>query len=172
MGIHFPWRRLTVFALCLVCSVLLLSGFMLPHPASSHLTASQGGATTRAENQCALASMKGTYLFAFNGVILSGKNQIPASFAGWVAFDGSGHVHGFFSQSVNGTITRLIHYIGTSTVDAKCMATETDTTDAGVVFHFDEFTTPDGHQFSFVETDPQTLASGIATRETTQVLGG
>ena len=39
----------------------------------------------------------------------------------------------------------------------------------GAVFHLDEFTTPDGNEFTYVQTDPNVVASGVATRGTDQM---
>jgi len=169
-------KHLSQLRLIILASSLLLGGLLivllLPQTALGKPTLSQAGTTQKAETQCSPASLKGTYLFAFNETLISDHDQTQAALAGWVAFDGTGHLYGLFSQSVNGQITRLIHFTGTNTIAANCTVTETDTTDSGAILHFDEFTTPDGSQFSFVGTDPQTVSTGIATRETTRLIGG
>jgi hypothetical protein len=113
-----------------------------------------------------LATLKGTYVFALDGVLIVGSDRVPTAFAGLGMFDGHGHVHGVFSQSVNGKIMRLNRYTGTYTVKSDCTATETDRDVTGAVFHFDEFTAPDGSLFAFVETDSGVVTSGVESRGT------
>jgi hypothetical protein len=119
-----------------------------------------------------LATLNGTYVFAFDGVQIVGRDRVPTAFAGLGTFDSRGHVHGVFSQSVNGKITHLNRYTGTYTVKPDCTVTETDTDVTGAVFHFDEFAAPDGSLFAFVETDPGVVTSGYESRGMGKRVGG
>lgn len=115
--------------------------------------------------QCSLGTLNGTYVFSDSGFNVLGSNHIPFADAGHETFDGNGNVHGVFTQSVNGTITRLIHYVGKYTIAQDCTGTETFTDNRGVTAHFDQFITPDGRQFTYTETDPRTvLASTLEVR--------
>jgi hypothetical protein len=115
--------------------------------------------------QCSNATLKGTYVFAFDGYEITASDRVPFAEAGNGVYDGKGHMHGLVSQSANGQITRKIQYTGTYTVHSDCTATETDTV-PGAVFHFDEFITLDGSQFSIIETGPGVVVSGVESRGT------
>src|SRR5215216_2991460 len=61
-------------------------------------------ASSRAK--CSEATLKGTYLFAQNGVEIKGNEQRPFAIAGYDVFDGQGEVKGVDSGNFNGEITR------------------------------------------------------------------
>ena len=52
--------------------------------------------------KCSEATLKGTYLFAQNGVEIKGKEQRPFALAGYEVFDGNGQVRGLASGNFNG----------------------------------------------------------------------
>jgi hypothetical protein len=56
--------------------------------------------------KCSGATLKGTYLFAQNGIEIKGNNQRPFAIAGHDVFDGNGKVKGVASGNVNGETFR------------------------------------------------------------------
>jgi hypothetical protein len=101
--------------------------------------------------KCSEATLKGTYLFAADGVEIKGNDQLPASYAGYEVFDGNGKVNQVFSANVNGKVTRNETISGTYTVEADCTGTATYADGT----RFDQFVAPDGSQLTFVQTHPK-----------------
>lgn len=158
-----PIKRLLLLSSGLFILVLAISMALLPGIAFGQATGSQQAARG-AKGQCSLATLKGTYLYAFSGTALTSSGQTLFENAGNVTFEGNGHVSGVFSVSVNGKITHFLSFTGTNTINADCTATETDIDATGAVYHFDEFAAPDGSHFAFVQADSGSLTSGIALR--------
>ena len=76
--------------------------------------------------KCSEATLKGTYLFAFNGVEIKGNSeQRPFAIAGYDVFDGNGEVRGVSSGNFNGEVFRKDPFTGTYTVKANCTGTVT-----------------------------------------------
>ena len=74
--------------------------------------------------KCSEATLKGTYLFAFNGVEIKGNDeQAPFAIAGYDVFDGNGKVKGVVSSNFNGEVSRKEPFSGTYTVKADCTGT-------------------------------------------------
>ena len=115
--------------------------------------------TSRAK--CSEATLKGTYLFAYDGFGIRGNDQIPFAVAGYDVFDGNGNINSVSSFNVNGKITRKEHVSGTYSVKADC--TSTAIYEDGT--HYDQFIAPDGSKFTFVQTRPKRyVTSGTAQR--------
>jgi hypothetical protein len=119
--------------------------------------------------KCSEATLHGRYVFAFDGVEINGKNQVPFAVAGYEVFNGNGHARGVSSFSVNGKITSMEPFSATYTVKADC--TGTTTVEGIVVTHYDLFTAPDGSMITFVQTDPGVVASGSELRGTAKRVG-
>ena len=100
--------------------------------------------------KCSEATLKGTYLFAQNGVELKGNDQRPVAIAGYEVFDGNGKVKGVDSSNFNGEITRNEHFSGTYSVNADCTGTATYSDGT----RYDQFIAPDGSILTFVLTKP------------------
>src|SRR5215204_5446685 len=100
--------------------------------------------------KCSEATLKGTYLFAQNGVEIKGDEQRPVAIAGYEVFDGNGKVKGHASANINGEITRNEHFSGTYTVNADCTGTATYSDGT----RYDQFIAPDGSILTFVLTKP------------------
>ena len=105
-------------------------------------------ASSRAK--CSEATLKGTYLFAQNGVEIKGDEQRPVAIAGYEVFDGNGKVKGVDSSNFNGEITRNERFSGTYTVNADCTGTATYSDGT----RYDQFIAPDGSILTFVLTKP------------------
>ena len=105
-------------------------------------------ASSRAK--CSKATLKGTYLFAQNGVEIKGDEQRPVAIAGYEVFDGNGKVKGVDSSNFNGEITRNERFSGTYSVNADCTGTATYSDGT----RYDQFIAPDGSILTFVLTKP------------------
>ena len=125
-------------------------------------------ASSRAK--CSVATLKGTYLFAQNGVEVRGNDQRPFAIAGYDVFDGNGGVKGVASGNVNGEVFRKDPFTGTYTVKANCTGTVTfrggDAATQG-----DIFIAPDGSKFAFVRTDPEFVGASIDEQVTAKRVG-
>ena len=118
--------------------------------------------------KCSKATLHGTYLFAYDGFDITGKDQAPFAAAGYEVFDGNGHAKAVYSANVNGQIIRKETFSGKYTVKADC--TGTVTFEDGT--RFDQFIAPDGSKFTFVQTKPSELvASGFEQRATAKRVG-
>jgi hypothetical protein len=123
-----------------------------------------------AGEKCSEATLDGRYLFAFDGVFIDGKKQVPFAVAGHQVFNGNGDAKGVASFSENGKITRKEPFSVTYTVKADC--TGTATLGANIVTHYDMFIAPDGSMFTFVQTDTGVVASGFELRGAAKRVGG
>jgi hypothetical protein len=117
--------------------------------------------------KCSEATLKGTYLFAQNGVEIKGNDKRPFAIAGYDVFDGNGKVKGVASGNFNGKITRNEPLPGTYTVKANCTGTFTFTNGA----RYDMFIAPDGSKFAFVRTNPEIVSAGFEQRGTAKRVG-
>src|ERR687896_2174587 len=102
-----------------------------------------------AKAKCSEATLDGTYLFAEDGFILEGNDQIPFALAGYEVYNGNGKVRGVQSGNFGGEIDRKAPFTGTYTVKADCTATVTYTN--GEPFRYDLFVAPDGSEFTLVQ---------------------
>ena len=119
--------------------------------------------------KCSEATLKGTYLFAQNGVEIKGDEQRPFAIAGYDVFDGQGEVKGIDSGNFNGEVFRKDPFTGTYTVKANC--TGTVTFRDGDAIHGDIFIAPDGSKFAFVRTDPEFVGASIDEQVTAKRVG-
>jgi hypothetical protein len=119
--------------------------------------------------KCSKATLKGTYLFAQNGVEIKGDEQRPFALAGYDVFDGNGEVKGVDSGNFNGEVFRNERFTGTYTVKANC--TGTVTFRDGAAIHGDIFIAPDGSKFAFVRTDPEFVGASIDEQVTAKRVG-
>ena len=118
--------------------------------------------------KCSNATLKGTYLFAADGVEIKGDEQLPFAYASYVVFDGNGKAKGVVSSNFNGEVSRKQSISGTYTVKADCTGTAiiSDGT------HYDQFIAPDGSKLTFVQTHPKKFVSaGFAPRGTAKRVG-
>jgi hypothetical protein len=119
--------------------------------------------------KCSVATLHGTYLFAFNGVEIQGNDeQVPFAFAGYAVFDGNGKEKGIASSNFNGEVTRKEPVSATYTVKADCTGTVTYRDGSQI----DVFIAPDGSIFTFIQTKPSELVgSGFEPRGTAKRVG-
>ena len=124
--------------------------------------------TSRAK--CSKATLKGTYLFAQNGVEIKGNEQRPFAIAGYDVFDGNGEVKGVSSGNFDGEVFRNDRFTGTYSVKANCTGTVTFR-GGGAATQGDMFIAPDGSTFAFVRTDPEFVSAGIDPQVTAKRVG-
>ena len=119
--------------------------------------------------KCSEATLHGTYLFAFNGVEITGNNnQAPFAIAGYAVFDGNGKQKGVASSNFDGKVTRNESVSATYTVKADCTGTVTYADGSQI----DVFIAPDGSMFTFVQTKPSELVgSGFEPQGTAKRVG-
>ena len=116
---------------------------------------------------CALATLQGTYLFAFDGVRIDGDERHPFAVAGYEVYDGQGGMRAVVTSSDGGTPDRNVRTPGSYTVEADCTGTVTYADGT----RYDLFLAPDGSSFVFVQTNPGMVASGFEPRATAQRVG-
>jgi hypothetical protein len=121
--------------------------------------------------KCSVATLKGTYLFAQNGVEIKGNEQRPFALAGYDVFDGDGGVKGVASGNFNGEVFRKDPFTGTYTVKANCTGTVTFRGVGGATTQGDIFIAPDGSKFAFVGTDPESVGASIDEQVTAKRVG-
>jgi hypothetical protein len=120
--------------------------------------------------KCSKATLKGTYLFAQNGVEIKGNEQRPFAIAGYDVFDGNGEVKGVSSGNFDGEVFRNDRFTGTYSVKANCTGTVTFR-GGGAATQGDMFIAPDGSTFAFVRTDPEFVSAGIDPQVTAKRVG-
>ena len=120
--------------------------------------------------KCSEATLKGTYLFAQNGVEIKGNDQRPFAIAGYDVFDGNGKVRGASSGNFNGEVFRNDRFSGTYSVKANCTGTVTFRGGSAAT-QGDIFIAPDGSKFAFVRTDPEFVSAGIDPQVTAKRVG-
>jgi hypothetical protein len=124
------------------------------------------GADARAK--CSEATLHGTYLGAYDGVVTGGPDKGPFAAAEYQWYDGNGNIEGIYSANFSRNITRKKDFSGTYTVKADCTGTVTFTDGS----RYDLFIDPDGNRFTFVQTyPPEVMASGVEQRVTAKRIG-
>ncbi|MFL5336329.1 MAG: hypothetical protein ACJ8H8_24915 [Geminicoccaceae bacterium] len=113
---------------------------------------------------CSLATLSGTYLFAFSGTSVAAGGATPFAVAGYEVYDGAGGMRSVTTTNANGKLKRNVRQPGAYTVAADCTGTVTYAD--GTIY--DLFLAPDGANFVFVETNPERVAAGFEPRATAQ----
>ena len=122
-----------------------------------------------AGDQCSTEAMKGSYLYAQDGIILGtihDKNK-PFAQAGREYCDGKGCMSGIYSGNFNRTITRG-RYKGTYTMNSNCSGTVTFQDDQKNVYNYDIFATQNGSELVFVQTDSNSITAAFERRRAAQ----
>ena len=112
------------------------------------------------DNGCSLTTLRGRYVFTARGFnIVSGVPQ-PKAILEIVDFHGDGTLAvPAVTVSINGTVTRGLPSTGTYTVDEGC----TGTINFGVPT-YDIFVEQNGKEIWLIQTNPNTVFQGTATR--------
>jgi hypothetical protein len=114
------------------------------------------------QDDCTLKTLRGTYVFAATGHNIAATGPQPKAIVEVIEFNGDGtlSVPGA-TRSVNGVVGRsLPGGTGGYTVDAGCSGTITF--DGGPAF--DVFFSPEGGKLWMIQTNPNTVFQGTATR--------
>jgi hypothetical protein len=115
--------------------------------------------------KCSEATLDGTYLFAEDGFIVTGNDQVPFALAGYQVYNGKGEVRGVQSGNFGGEVVRKEPFTGTYTVKPDCTATVTY--NGGDPFVYDLFVAPDGSKFTLVQVKPsEFVTSAFEVRAT------
>jgi hypothetical protein len=146
--------------------VLLLAGLVAVLAVGTGYAKDEENAEAK---KCSVATLHGTYPFAFDGVEIKGNNdQLPFAIAGYGVFDGNGKEKSVVSSNFNGEVSRKEPISGTYTVKADCTGTLTFADGSQI----DLFIAPDGSMFTFVQTKPSELVgSGFQPRGTVKLVG-
>jgi hypothetical protein len=157
-------NRMGLWAACVVLILLVVGAGALTTFGAGY---AKDEDTTRAK--CSVATLHGTYPFAFDGVEITDNNeQLPFAIAGYGVFDGNGKEKSVVSSNFNGEVTRKESISGTYTVKADCTGTLTFADGSQI----DMFIAPDGSMFTFVQTKPSELVgSGFQQRGTAKRVG-
>jgi hypothetical protein len=128
------------------------------------------GAHWPLRQECSEATLHGTYLFALDGVEITGKDRVPFAGAGYEVYNGNGKVRAVQTANIGGEVFRKEHLSGTYTVKADCTGTSTFT-DGGPI-RSDLFVAPDGTKFTFVQVKPsESVTSAFELRGTAKRVG-
>jgi hypothetical protein len=117
--------------------------------------------------KCSEATLQGTYLFAVDGFIIEGNDQVPFAAAGYEVYNGNGKVRGVQSGNFGGEVFRKERFSATYTVNADCTGTSTTTFPGEEPMRLDLFVDPDGSKLTVVQVNPSDLvASAFEVRAT------
>ena len=122
-----------------------------------------------ADSNCTLKTLRGSYYFAANGYNMVAGVAQPKTIVEVIAFNGDGTLSvPAATRSLNGVIARSpAGGTGSYTVEAGC--TGTIAFDGGP--SFDIFVSPNGEKLWMIQTNPDTVFQGRATRISAYTLG-
>ena len=112
-----------------------------------------------------METLRGSYVFSASGFNIVGGVQQPKAIVEVIVFNGDGTLDvPAATVSLNGVIIRSLHSVGTYTVEDNCSGT--------VTFNgptYDMFLSKDGDDISMIQTNPNTVFQGLATRTSRRV---
>jgi len=133
------------------------------------LALSPCAAAAAPNGRCYVGTVLGTYTYSYTGFTIAiDHTQTPFATVGVASYDGQGNTRGESTTTTTDgkqASARAVPYTGTYTVTSDCRVRETDTDINGVVYHYFEYTGPNGTSFTFVEIDPNVVATGTETRD-------
>ena len=114
---------------------------------------------------CTVRTLSGSYVFSASGFNISGGVQQPKAIVEVIVFHGDGTLNvSAATLSLNGLIIRSLPSIGTYTVEDDCSGK--------IAFDgptYDIFVAKDGDDISMIQTNPNTVFQGLATRTSRSV---
>jgi hypothetical protein len=125
-----------------------------------------GGGRPAAATGCSQATLKGAYVWAYDGFQVSGAlatQRVPLAYAGHDVWNGDGTMTSVNSGGVNGVFASATA-TGTYTLNADCSGTLTYVDSVAGASHWDIYALNDGSVFMYVATDAGTVAAGSAHR--------
>jgi hypothetical protein len=109
---------------------------------------------------CTVRTLRGSYVFSATGFNIVGGVQQPKAIVEVIAFNGDGTLDvAAATVSLNGVIVRSLPSVGTYTVEDDCRGTITLNGPT-----FDMFLSKRGDAISMIQTNPNTVFQGLATR--------
>jgi hypothetical protein len=109
---------------------------------------------------CTEETLRGSYVFSASGFNIVGGVQQPKAIVEVIVFHGDGTLDvPAATVSLNGTIIRSLPSSGTYTVGDNCLGT--------ITFNgptYDMFLSKGGDDFAMIQTNPNTVFQGLATR--------
>jgi hypothetical protein len=109
---------------------------------------------------CTERTLRGSYVFSASGFNIVGGVQQPKAIVEVVVFNGDGTLDvPSATVSLNGVIVRSPRSVGTYTVEDNCSGK--------IAFNgptYDMFLSKDGDEISMIQTNPNTVFQGLATR--------
>lgn len=110
--------------------------------------------------RCSVRTLRGRYVFSASGFMIVAGAAQPKALVEVIDFNGDGTlaVPGA-TRSLAGVITRSAPSVGSYTVDEDCAGTITFDGPT-----FDIFISPRGNQFWLIQTNPNSVFEGSATR--------
>jgi hypothetical protein len=112
------------------------------------------------ERACTVQTLRGSYVFSASGFNIVGGVQQPKAIVEVIAFNGDGTLDVLAATvSLNGVIIRSLPSAGTYTMEDNCSGTITLNGPT-----FDMFLSKDGDDISMIQTNPNTVFQGLATR--------
>ena len=123
-------------------------------------TSGHGNGSGVERGTCTERTLRGSYVFSATGFNIVGGVQQPKAIVEVIAFNGDGTLDvPAATVSLNGVIIRSLHSVGTYTVEENCSGT--------ITFNgptYDMFLSKDGDDISMIQTNPNTVFQGLATR--------
>ena len=130
------------------------------HDAGSGRDASGLRPAEAERRMCTERTLRGSYVFSASGFNIVGGVQQPKAIVEVIVFNGDGTLDvPAATVSLNGVIIRSLHSVGTYTVEDNCTGT--------ITFNgpmYDLFLSKDGDDISMIQTNPNTVFQGLATR--------
>jgi hypothetical protein len=114
---------------------------------------------------CTVGTLRGSYVFSATGFNIVGGVQQPKAIVEVIAFNGDGTLDvRAATVSLNGVIIRSLPSVGTYTVEDNCSGTVTLNGPT-----YEMFLSKDGDHISMIQTNPNTVFQGLATRTSRRV---
>ena len=157
--------RRTGWTVAMACAaVVAIGGARLVgtsgHGNGSDQDGSGASSAEAARGACTERTLRGSYVFSASGFNIVGGVQQPKAIVEVIAFNGDGTLDvPAATVSLNGMIIRSLHSVGTYTVEDNCSGT--------ITFNgptYDMFLSKDGDDISMIQTNPNTVFQGLATR--------
>ena len=134
------------------------------HGNRGRLDAPGASSAEAAQPVCTEGTLRGPYVFSASGFNIVGGVQQPKAIVEVVVFNGDGTLDvPAATVSLNGVIIRALPSSGTYTVADNCTGT--------IAFNgptYDMFLSKDGDDISMIQTNPNTVFQGLATRTSKQ----
>src|SRR5688572_28004412 len=148
----------TGWVVAMACAAVAIGGAQLAGT-SGHGNGNRQDASG-VSRACTEETLRGSYVFSASGFNIVAGVQQPKAIVEVIVFHGDGTLEvPAATVSLNGAIIRSLPSTGTYTVEDNCLGT--------ITFNgptFDAFLSKDGDVISMIQTNPNTVFQGLATR--------